>query len=175
MRVIAGTLGGRIFQSPHGYRTHPMSDKMRGALFNSLGDITGLTVLDAFAGSGALCFEALSRGAASALAVERDRNAQRAIAENMRTLGVNSSMKLIKAGAGAWLRTTNDTFDIVLLDPPYNALQYDLLDELVTRVAANGTLVLSWPGKEMPPKFAGFSVRTQKQYGDGSLHIYDRA
>ena len=53
MRVISGWLGGRIFESPHGHRTHPMSDKIRGAVFGVLGDIKGLTVLDAFAGSGA--------------------------------------------------------------------------------------------------------------------------
>ena len=69
MRVIAGRLGGRLFDSPHTRRTHPMSDKARGALFNMLGDIEGMHVLDPFAGTGALSFEAISRGAASALAI----------------------------------------------------------------------------------------------------------
>ena len=66
MRIIAGSLGGRVFKAPSGHRTHPMSEKIRGAIFNALGDISDLTVLDAFTGSGALCFEAVSRGVANA-------------------------------------------------------------------------------------------------------------
>ena len=64
MKVVAGSRGGRNFASPHNNRTHPMSDKVRGALFNALGDLDGLSVLDAYAGSGACSLEAASRGAA---------------------------------------------------------------------------------------------------------------
>ena len=106
MRIIAGQLKGNMFASPHGNRTHPMSDKVRGALFNALGDIEGLTVLDAFAGSGALAFEALSRGAASATLLKKDKPAQRAISENIVTLNVEKRTKLIRASANAWLGTT---------------------------------------------------------------------
>jgi 16S rRNA (guanine966-N2)-methyltransferase len=151
-----------------------MSDKMRGALFNMLGDIDDLTVLDAFAGSGALAFEAVSRGALSVIAIEQDRNAQRAIADNIDALGVNDSVTLIKASAGAWLRTTDTTFDLVLLDPPYDALQTNLLAELVERAGSDGVVVLSWPGKQAPPQFASWNIHTSKQYGDSSLHIYSR-
>jgi 16S rRNA (guanine966-N2)-methyltransferase len=72
VRIIAGSLKGRTFSEPHGHRTHPMSEKVRGALFNALGDIEGLTFLDAFAGSGALSFEAASRGAKSVIAIDKD-------------------------------------------------------------------------------------------------------
>jgi 16S rRNA (guanine966-N2)-methyltransferase len=174
MRIIAGTLGGRLFNAPHGHRTHPMSDKMRGALFNMLGDIEGLTVLDAFAGSGALAFEAVSRGAKTVTAIEQDRNAQRAITENIAALKISNQIALIKASAAAWLRTTDTVFDLVLLDPPYDALQYALLDELVERAHQSGNVVLSWPGKQDPPQFDGWSIQTSKQYGDGSLHFYAR-
>lgn len=172
MRIIAGTLGGRIFTAPHGHRTHPMSDKMRGALFNMLGGIEGLAVLDAFAGSGALAFEAVSRGAASAVAIEQDRNAQRAMSENIAALGLEADVKLIKANAGAWLKTAADMFDLILLDPPYDALQTPLLEQLAQRLKPGGTVVLSWPGKLEPPVFARLALHTSKQYGDGSLHIY---
>src|SRR4051812_42000237 len=114
MRVIAGGLSGRQFTSPRGRRTHPMSDKMRGALFNTLGDIGGLTILDAFAGSGAIGFEAISRGASRATAIDSDRGAQRAIAENVNKLGLGSQVKLIKTSAASWLRTTKDQFDVVI-------------------------------------------------------------
>lgn len=172
MRVIAGSLGGRIFNSPRGHRTHPMSDKMRGAMFNMLGDISGLTVLDAFAGSGALSFEAVSRGAASAIAIERDRNAQRTLHENVALLGVTDGVKVINANANSWLRTSSELFDLILLDPPYDALQWDLLDSLSTRLQADGRLILSWPGKMEVPKIGTLVHRSAKNYGDASLHVF---
>ena len=70
MRIISGVLGGRVFKAPNGNKTHPMSEKIRGAMFNSLGDISGLTVLDAFSGSGAVAIEAFSRGAEHVVAVD---------------------------------------------------------------------------------------------------------
>lgn len=175
MRIIAGSLGGRNFDSPHGHRTHPMSDKVRGALFNALGDIEGLTVLDAFAGSGALSFEAISRGAASALAIESDRNAQATIARNVTSLGLGRQVRLIKASANAWLQTNPDaTFDIVLCDPPYDDVQENLLQHLAARVAAKGLLVLSWPGGREVPNFASLEQVTHKSYGDAQLVFYRR-
>ncbi|CAN5134740.1 16S rRNA (guanine(966)-N(2))-methyltransferase RsmD [soil metagenome] len=173
MRVIAGYLGGRIFQSPNSARTHPMSDKMRGALFNILGDIEGYTVLDPFSGTGALAYESISRGAKQVVAIEQDRSAQRTINDNMKNLGISDNMQLIKAGAGAWLKTSTDVFDIILLDPPYDDVQLPLLQELSERISTNGQLVLSWPGKIDPPAFDGYNLVRSKGYGDGSLHVYD--
>jgi 16S rRNA (guanine966-N2)-methyltransferase len=172
MRIIAGTLGGRLFAAPHGHHTHPMSDKMRGALFNMLGDISGLTVLDAFAGSGALSFEAVSRGAASSLAIENDRAAQRAVQENIQALGVARQVHLVRANARAWLNTADDIFDLLLLDPPYDALQGPLLELLAGRLRSGGRLVLSWPGKLAPPALGRLTLVSSKNYGDGSLHVY---
>jgi 16S rRNA (guanine966-N2)-methyltransferase len=174
MRIIAGTLGGRQFNSPHGHRTHPMSEKGRGALFNALGDINGLTVIDAFAGSGALSFEAISRGAASALAIDSDRNAQRAIGESITALGLSRQVKLIKATAGAWLSTSDDTFDLVLLDPPYDKLQPQLLAKLAARAKPGGTVVLSLPphsSVDVPPELR---LINQKDYGDAQLSFYKK-
>ncbi|MGC1176840.1 MAG: RsmD family RNA methyltransferase [Candidatus Saccharimonadales bacterium] len=174
MRVIAGTLGGRSFASPRGHRTHPMSDKVRGALFNALGDIRGLTVLDAFAGSGALSFEAISRGARSAMALDSDSAAQRAIAENIRTLHLASQVKLIKASAGAWLSTTDELFDVLLLDPPYDDLQSGLLLRLVERVKPGGMAVFSLPPDAAPELSPDFQLITTKDYGDAQLLFYRR-
>lgn len=173
MRIIAGYLGGRTFDSPHGHRTHPMSDKIRGALFNALGDIEGLTVLDAFAGSGALCFEAVSRGAKQATAIEQDRLAQRTISENIRALGVASSVKLIKASANAWLQTSaNAAFDIVILDPPYDDVQPNLIQRLTSTVSKDGILVISWPGEMEPPRFDSLEQIKRRTYGDAQLLFY---
>lgn len=152
-----------------------MSDKMRGALFNMLGDIDDYTVLDAFSGTGALAFEAISRGAASALAIEQDRNAQRTLAENIDLLGLGSQVRLIKAGAGSWLRRSRESFDLILLDPPYDDLQYDLIESLASVCKVGGRLVLSWPGKqEILPRFGKFELLSNKSYGDGSLRVYER-
>ena len=173
MRIIAGNKGGRGFQSPNGHKTHPMSDKVRGAIFNSLGDIEGLTILDAFGGSGALSFEALSRGAKSALIIESDKNAQKTIEDNITELDFQSGAKLIKASANAWLSTSDDSlFDIIFLDPPYQDLQVPLLQRLITKLSLNGIVVLSWPGSQEPPLFNGLKIAQQKQYGDAQLVFY---
>jgi 16S rRNA (guanine966-N2)-methyltransferase len=175
MRVIAGRLGGRTFNSPQSHRTHPMSDKIRGALFNTLGDLSGLTVLDAFAGSGALSFEAISRGAQSVLAIESDRAAQRTIAENIKTLDVGEDVKLISTSANGWLQTNgNQQFDVVLLDPPYDDVQAPLLQRLATTVNEDGILVLSWPGDQLAPSFENLELIKERAYGDAHLIFYRR-
>jgi len=175
MRIVSGSLGGRIFASPHGHRTHPMSDKMRGALFNMLGDIRGLSVLDPFAGSGALCFEAVSRGSGRVVAVEQDKKAQRTITENIESLGLEGKVELFSAPAKGWFNRKRDTFDILLLDPPYDDLQYNLIEKLAERTVSGGRLVLSWPGGDRDlPRFPDYELLTNKQYGDASLRVYRR-
>ncbi len=172
MRVIAGTHGGRLFASPNGHRTHPMSDKMRGALFNMLGDISGETVLDAFSGSGALAFEALSRGASKATLIEIDRQAQRTIAENIASLQFTQRAKLIRANAGSWLSTSDEMFDLVLLDPPYDNLQPGLIERLMARVVSGGYAVISYPPHERILQFTDCEHISHKSYGDSSLSLY---
>lgn len=172
MKIISGKLGGLNFISPKGHKTHPMSEKVRGALFNSLGDLDGLAVLDPFAGTGALAYEAISRGAKSAVVIDNDRNAQQAITENLKALGLSSKIKLIKAGAGSWLDTTDDEFDIVLLDPPYDNLQHNLLTDLSQRCKIGGTLVTSLPPKAELNLPTQFQLLKSKNYGDATLAIY---
>jgi 16S rRNA (guanine966-N2)-methyltransferase len=173
MRVIAGWLGGRNFASPHGHRTHPMSDKIRGALFGVLGDIKGLTVLDAFAGSGALAIEAISRGAKSAIAIEVDKTAHAVLSENLRSLGVDDRIKAIRAFAGAWsTRHQAEHFDLIFADPPYDTIPYRDLKNLPRHLAPSGTLVLSWPGKAEPLKFEGLKQVQNNHYGDAQLIFY---
>lgn len=175
MRIIAGKLGGRLFDSPHSHRTHPMSDKARGALFNILGDIGGMRVLDPFAGTGALSFEALSRGAAHALVIESDRPAQKIIEQNIKTLGLERGVKLVKASSNAWLNTNKDAaFDLVLCDPPHDDLQVNLVTRLAQRVAPGGLLVLSWPSSQTVPDFDGFERVEQRSYGDMQLAFFRR-
>ncbi len=173
MRVIAGRLGGRLFDSPHNNRTHPMSDKMRGALFNILGDIAGLTVLDPFAGTGALSFEAISRGAASATAVEIDPSAQAVIVQNIHALDLGKEVRLAKGTATAWLRANQQAqFDLILCDPPYKDVQEPLLVRLTRALKVGGIYVVSWPGHFEPADFPGLLQVEQRSYGDAQLVFY---
>lgn len=175
MRIIAGDLGGRNFDSPNTHRTHPMGDKIRGALFNALGDIGGLTVLDAFAGSGALSFEAVSRGAASAVAIEIDKEAYLTVLKNTELLNLRDKIMVLRKNVSGWSRNNqHKLFDIVLADPPYNDIRPDLLQKLAQQVKPDGVFVLSWPGSEPVREFDGLQQVSAKKYGDAQLVFYKK-
>ncbi len=173
MRIITGKLGGRSFQSPKGRRTHPMSERVRGALFNMLGDIEGLSVLDPFAGSGALSLEALSRGAAEAVAIDIDKAAHRIIQENAAALGLADRLKAIRANASSWSDHNPDRqFDIILGDPPYDSPSPRLLQKLARHVRPGGTLVLSLPPKAAVELPADCRLLVVKSFGDAEIRAY---
>ncbi|MEX1995711.1 MAG: RsmD family RNA methyltransferase [Candidatus Saccharimonadales bacterium] len=174
MRIIAGRLKGREYKSPHANRTHPMSDKVKGALFNVLGDIEGLTVLDAFAGSGGLAFEAASRGAKNVTAIDKDGPVHKVIEQNVEELGLEKQVKVSRANAGGWsIHNMERKFDIVILAPPYDHLQKTLLHTLAKRhVKPGGILVLDWPGKQQAPEFDAHEKVADKNYGDAQLIFY---
>jgi 16S rRNA (guanine966-N2)-methyltransferase len=177
MRVIAGQLGGRFFAGPDSTATHPMAERVRGALFNTLGDITGRMILDAFGGSGALAFEAISRGAKSVIVIERDKRAQRIIVNNIKLLGLENDVKLIKASANAWSQNNpNEQFDLLLCDPPYHDLQLSTVSKLTQHIKDNGLMILSYPGRESAPTVNGVVVvDSSKTYGDAALAYYRKA
>lgn len=176
MRIIAGILGGRQFDAPKGHRTHPMSEKARGGLFNALGDMTGLTVLDCFAGSGALSFEAASRGAAKVIAIDIDAEAHVAMNKSIRKLGVEGIVKSIRANVSSWSDNNTDvTFDIVICDPPYDNVRPELLTKLANHVEVGGIIVFSIPPDEnMDVLTVDYSLLTSKSYGDARLMFYRR-
>jgi 16S rRNA (guanine966-N2)-methyltransferase len=176
MRIIGGTLGGRQFAAPRGHKTHPMSDKIRGALFNMLGDITGLTVLDAFAGSGALAFEAISRGASNATAIDVDKKAYLAMVTNIKSLGIGDKVKITRANVSGWSdNNPQTTFDIILLDPPYDAPRRMALIKLADHAKPGGIVVLSLPPGSKPDLLkSNFYHLTSKSYGDAELAFYKR-
>ena len=126
MRLVAGTARGRKLVAPDSPTTRPTSDRVREAIFNalySLDDaVAGATVLDLFAGSGALGFEALSRGAAHVTFVENDRRALPVLERNIDGTGSDrAAVTVVRADALDWLaRGSGSTFDIALLDPPYD-------------------------------------------------------
>ncbi|MDQ3064929.1 MAG: RsmD family RNA methyltransferase [bacterium] len=176
MRIISGTLKGRIIAETHGHRTHPMSEKIRGALFNALGDIHGLTIFDAYAGTGAISFEAISRGADHATSIDLDKSANRTIIENADALVVSDKITVIKAAATSWARRhPNSVFDIVVLDPPFDAIDEKDLIKLMQYTKVGGIVVLSVPPYariDIIP--ANFEQILHKTYGDAVLAFYRR-
>lgn len=173
IRLIAGELGGRIIEGSGTNRTHPMGERIRGSLFNIIGsEIEGAVVLDAFAGSGSLGLEALSRGASHATFVERDRVAQNVITNNIKTLGLTEVTKLVKAPVAGWQNTTKEQFDIIFADPPYQDLQLSTAMKLTKLLKPNGLMVLSYTGRGEVPTDLGVVVVDNRKYGDAVLAFY---
>jgi len=176
IRIIAGWHGSRIIKGSGTRRTHPMSERIRGAIFNSIGrEIDDARVLDAFAGSGALGLEAISRGAKEAVFVERDRIAQKVIAKNIASLHEEERAHLSRATISSWLGTYDgEDFDIIFADPPYYDPQLSTAIELLGLLKPNGLMVLSYPGKGEVPTELGDVVVDIRSYGDAALAFYRR-
>ncbi|TMM16222.1 MAG: 16S rRNA (guanine(966)-N(2))-methyltransferase RsmD [Actinobacteria bacterium] len=177
MRVIAGTLGGRRLKAPRGTTTRPTSDRVKEALFALLGDIAGARVLDLFAGAGGLGIEALSRGAARAVFIERDQRALRALRENVRALGLGAARAEVRAGdVLALLRTARgraETYDLVFIDPPYSRAS-DLGRELSLLLAPllepEARIVVE--SDRRAPLQLQAQLERERTYGDTSIMIH---
>ena len=178
MRIIAGShKGARIF-APKGQDTRPTGDRAREAAFNLIGPVDGTTVLDLFAGSGAMGLEALSRGALSAVFVESDREACRAIERNLDKLRLTGAtilqrdaVQALAAEAAAGRR-----YDLVLVDPPYrmfSSLQSALSRYLPAVLAEGGLVVVETDAKE-EPELPTLAERTSRRYGSTRLTLYEQ-
>jgi 16S rRNA (guanine(966)-N(2))-methyltransferase RsmD len=179
MRVIAGSLKGRRLETPDWDGLRPTSDKLRETLFNILAPrIGGARVLDAFAGTGALGIEALSRGAAAVTFIEQDRRAVALIEANLAKCGIDTGYNLVRGtvdGAVAALQASAFApFDIVLLDPPYTMPGHTALMQIDTLVAPRGVAVLEHPRRATVPEQAGNLARVrQVTSGDSMLTFYE--
>jgi 16S rRNA (guanine966-N2)-methyltransferase len=176
--VIAGIYGGRSLKAPRGQQTRPTSARVREALFAVLGDMSGLRVLDLYAGTGALAIEALSRGAASALLVEHDRGAIACIRENLAALGAGESAALIPRPIGSALAEIGrrGPFDLVLCDPPWAELEGALVEvgRLVASgaIATSGQLALEHSQKAPRPEIAGLLLDDARRWGDTAVSLF---
>jgi 16S rRNA (guanine(966)-N(2))-methyltransferase RsmD len=166
MRVIAGRLGGRQLLAPKGWKVRPTPERVREAMFSALGDIAGMTVADLYCGTGALAIEALSRGAASAVLVDRD---IRPALGNVLNLGLDGQAELVRDDPLRWLESGGPgrSFDLILLDPPYRRTA-EVAEAIEPHVAA----LLSPGGRLVVESEAGreFSVRSldvvrERRYG----------
>lgn len=168
MRIIGGTDRGRKLNAPDGMHTRPTLDKVRGAIFNVLFDVSGLDVLDMFGGSGAMGFEALSRGAAKAVIIDCDRAAFRVMEQNMRYLSYDDRADLrFSDFHSAFCR--DECFDIIFLDPPYGkGLLEDalvLIDKL--RLKKEDGIIVAETGADLDFKLpdVGLEIIKEKKYG----------
>lgn len=149
MRIISGEFRGRRLRAPAGLATRPTPDRLREALFNILGaEVVDASFLDLFAGSGAVGIEAVSRGAARVVAVENSRRALEALEANVELCGAGDRLRIVAKEATSALRSLGEAgeqFDLVYVDPPYDADLYSpTLTILSSRdmVSAEGTVVV---------------------------------
>jgi 16S rRNA (guanine966-N2)-methyltransferase len=179
LRVIAGTVGGRRLVAPKG-DARPTQDRVKEALFSSLGDLViDASVLDLYAGSGALAIEALSRGAARAVLVDADRAAIAAIRANLDTAGFTARATVVQRAADAYASggAAGGPFDLVLLDPPYDAPAADVAGVLAALAAAGAVergatvVVERATGSDPIALPGGWDVRRERTYGDTLLIV----
>ncbi|WP_434043837.1 MULTISPECIES: 16S rRNA (guanine(966)-N(2))-methyltransferase RsmD [Sorangium] len=181
MRVIAGRLGGRRLAAPRGEGTRPTADRVREALFSSLGDVTGALVCDLYAGTGALGIEALSRGARRAVFVENGRPALATLRENLAALDLEEAARVVPLPVERALDLLRDEgpFDLALLDPPYAALARAAaaaarLAGPLGLLAPAGRLVLEHARRDPSPEIAGLTCAAVRTYGDTAVSFYAR-
>ena len=176
MRIVAGSRkGARIF-APRGIDTRPTGDRVREAVFNLVGPVDGAAGLDLYAGSGAMGLEALSRGAESAVFVESDRDACRAITRNLEKLALDGA-ELACRDALAYLASERRRFDLILVDPPYDmveSLAVRLALYLPTVLAENGLVVLESSSRD-EPELPPLEVRTSRRYGSARVSLFEAA
>jgi 16S rRNA (guanine966-N2)-methyltransferase len=173
VRVVAGEFRGRRLAAPRGTRTRPTADRVREALFSMLGDMSGARVLDLYAGSGALGIEALSRGADSAVFVERDPRAVAAIERNLESLGLEQ--EVLRQDAVRFLARAEGTFDLVFCDPPYDSasrLAGPLAEHLPALTSEHARIVTE--SDKRTPLDLPLPLLTERTYGDTRIAIHGR-
>ena len=178
MRIISGQWRGRTINAPKGDATRPTADRTREALFSMLtsrlGSFEGLTVADLFAGSGALGFEALSRGAASCIFVEQDRAALDVLRANAERLGLRPD---VRAASVLALGPAPAPMDLIMMDPPYGtgagAVALDKLNRLGW--VGNATWISIETAKNEPVDVAGFTIDADRTHGKARITLLRRA
>lgn len=191
IRITSGKLRGRVLRSPDSVGTHPMGAREKLALFNMV-NVEGARVLDAYAGSGALGIEALSRGASEVVFVESNRRVARVVQENIDNIGVLDTLESSsvpegldttksvarvfaeKVGSFAGRSEFEGYFEIILADPPYAKIQLAELNALPSLLADGGVLALSSPAEMPIIELDGMRVSSTHTYARARLAIYRR-
>ncbi len=185
MRITGGTLRSRALEAPRGTTTRPTSDRVREAIFSMLvsdgvfADEGVLRVLDLYAGSGALAFEALSRGATSAVLVEHGRDAVATIQKNARALGLVSQVRVVTTKVERALAQLEGPFELVVCDPPYAEVRTPafgaVLEGAARVLAGGGVFLLEHASVDDPPATPGLVLDRSRKHGDTAVSVYRRA
>ena len=179
VRVITGSARGRRLKELEGLETRPTTDRVKEGLFNILQcDIEGRRVLDLFAGTGQLGIECLSRGAASAVFVDRRADAVKLVRENLEITGLQDRARVVQGDAVEYLRTLREKFDLVFLDPPYQAGLREPTVEILTGfdiLNPHGIIVAEHPADTvLAPPQAPYQIRRTYRYGKIGLTVFRR-
>lgn len=173
--VIAGKYKGINLASPQHTTTHPMGAREKNALFNMLQPwIVGAAVLDAYAGSGALGIEALSRGAKDVVFVEQQPAVARVLRANLSRTGVSAEIMTDTVASAAERAEWQGTFDLIIADPPYDKFNLAEIEKLGKLLLPGAILALSYPGELGELELAGFSRRTTRHYAAAGIGIYQK-
>lgn len=175
MRIITGTARGRRLETLPGEDTRPTAERVKEGLFSALQfEIEGRHVLDLFAGSGQLGLEALSRGAASCVFVDKNAAAVEVVRRNLRHTGLEENGRVICQDAAAYLAYGSERFDVAFLDPPYAAgLLEPTLQKLVTRMQPGGVIACETnDGAALPERVGDFVLARQYRYGKIYIRLY---
>ena len=177
MRVIAGKAKGIQLNTPEGMLTRPTTDRVKEALFSIIQfELPGAKVLDLFGGTGQLGIEALSRGAASAVFVDSRREACQLIRSNLKKTHFESQSIVVQSDYLDYLNRCRDSFQIILLDPPYAQVFLENAIKKITEIdilQSGGIIVAERPlGKELPWEFDGYTRSRDYKYGKIILTLY---
>ena len=177
MRVITGKARGVTLKTPEGMQTRPTTDRVKEALFSIIQfEIPGAAVLDLFGGTGQLGIEALSRGAKRAVFVDAADSACRLIRENLKRTKLEQDAQVVKSDYLSYLSRCRETFQIILLDPPYAEVFLENALKRITEIdilQSGGIIVAERPvGKELPWDFDGFTRSKDYKYGSTLLTLY---
>ena len=179
MRVITGTARGRRLKELEGMETRPTTDRVKEGLSSAIQfDIEGRKVLDLFAGTGQLGIECLSRGAASAVFVDRRADAVKLIRENLKITGLGENARVVNGEALAFLASCGERFDLIFLDPPYGAKLWESALEAISRfdiLSNHGIIICESPVEQAMPELAPpYRVHRTYRYGRIKITTYHR-
>lgn len=179
MRVITGSARGRRLKELEGMETRPTTDRVKEGMFSILQfEIEGRRVLDLFAGTGQLGIEALSRGAESAVFVDRRADAVKLIRENLSTTGLTDRAQIAAVDSLEYLKTRQERFDLIFLDPPYEAGLLEPALEAIRRfdiLSTHGIIVAEHPSDRVLPALAPpYRVGRVYRYGKIGLTVYHK-
>ena len=176
MRVITGTARGRRLKTPDNYDIRPTTDNVKESVFNIIQfDIEGRQVLDLFAGTGQLGIECLSRGAAGAVFVDRDRDAVRIVKDNLKTCGMKATV--LQEDSISFLNHCGK-FDVIFIDPPYDSNLYESALKIINLVdiLSEGGIIICEARREkvLPEMTEPYRKRTEYNYGKVKIWIYTK-